>query len=171
MKRYKESTLFLLPLINSSEYFLDKEKIITDNFISTYIKDLRFPFLDNSVVLLYKGENKNLDLFEKRRLEGKTYDMNGLVTYHISINETLPESDYKKIIDGKYSELSTDAKFSILDFWEVNKYSFLWGILFKTPYAKLLYLQHLRKLGIEAPLKLQFEYWQKPNLTKETYCN
>ncbi len=170
MKNYKESTLFLLPLINSEDCFLNKDEIITDDFISTYIKDNRFPLLENSIVLKYKGNNDKLEKFsEINRFWGKTFDMNGLITYHITLNEKLANTDYEKILNGDYSKLSLDSKYKIADFWNLNKYSFLWGVLFKTSFSKLIYLQYLRKFGIRAPQRTKFEYWIKPNLAKETY--
>lgn len=165
MKLYNLSTLFALPLIQSEDNYINKENLITDSLINTYLRDPKFPML-NTVIAVYKGNNKNLDTFS--RTEGKITDMNGLVTYHITFNEKL-QKDYQKILKGEYSKLSIQAKNNIIDFWETSsKYSFIEGVLYRTKFAKYLYLQSLNSKGITPPKSTSFEYWYKPSMTKET---
>jgi hypothetical protein len=165
MKSYNLSTLFALPLIQSEDSYIEKENLITDSLINTYLRDPKFPMLQ-TVIAVYKGNNKHLDNFS--RTEGKITSMNGLVTYHITFNEKL-QKEYQKILKGEYSELSNQAKNNIADFWNTSsKYSFINGILYKTKFAKYLYLQSLNSKGITPPRSTSFEYWYKPSMIKET---
>lgn len=168
MKRYKESTIFLLPLIMSENCYLKRSQILNEDFITTYIKDSRFKNLDNTVVLSYNKSNNHIENFY--RFKGKIYDMSGLITYHITINNEL-QKDYNRILKGEYSDLTIQAKGNIIDFWDANRFSFLYGILFKTQLGKMMYLKYLHSLGVTPPKKSDFEYWRKPDISEETYTN
>lgn len=157
----KDSTLFLLPLIGIS-----KNKIFTKNFITTYVRDYRFPEVDNVIILEYSKSTSELDeLCYYCKIENKDS-----VLYFYEL-DTLYLEDYTNFLDGKYSKLSNEAKQAILKFWGSTKISLLYGILYKTNYAKILYLNSLQNRGIDATSKTNFEYWRIPSLSKETYRN
>lgn len=156
----KDSTLFLLPLLG-----LDKSIVLNNNFVTTYIRDYRFPELDEVVILEYSKTNTKLDeLYSIGRVENKE-----AVLYYYQIPEIYLE-DYVNFLEGKYSRFSISAKQAILSFWGSNSVSLLHGILYKTNYAKMLYLNSLHNRGV-VPGNTNFEYWRIPSLTKETYKN
>jgi len=156
----KDSTLFLLPLLG-----LSKNIIFNKHFVTTYIRDYRFPELDNVVILEYKKSNPELDeMYSYGKTEGEGY-----VLYYYQVDKYF-EQDYLNFIEGKYSRFSNKAKQEILSFWGSNKVSLIYGILYKTDYARVLYLNSLHNRGIDTS-KTNFEYWRIPNLTKETWKN
>ncbi|HSH51277.1 MAG TPA: hypothetical protein VK982_06105 [Bacteroidales bacterium] len=161
MKQYnKTSTLFLLPLID-----LEREKVFNDSYVTTYIKDNRFPFLENQIILVY---NKQQELIEANKninsmLKGFTEEH----VYYIDIPEEFVK-DYKYVLQGRYSELSSKAKEKIIKFWNVTSLSIIYGILYKTELAKVLYLTNIYKGSISPNINLNLEYWPKPNLSEET---
>jgi hypothetical protein len=157
----KDSTLFLLPLIG-----LDKNKVFTKYFLTSYIRDFRFPELDNVLILEYSKANPELDeLYCFGRVESKDS-----VLYYYEMPEKY-NSDYVLFIEGKFSKFSVFAKQDILEFWGSTKVSLLYGILYKTDYAKLLYLNSLKHRNIDGSNKTNFEYWRIPSLQAETYKN
>lgn len=155
----KESTVFMLPLID-----VPKEKLFNKNFITTYIIDYRFSHLTNYICIEYLEENTDLD--QTDNLYGKVVNENNRTFYYYLFDNNL---EYAKFLVGKYSKLNVDSKEKIIEFWNANKLSLLFGILYKTNYAKLLYLNNLKSCGNSACNKTEFEYWHKPNLSKETY--
>lgn len=160
MKSYKDSTLFLLPLV---EY--PKDILITTSFLGTYIRDERFLELDNTIILEYSKANKKLD---EVRTYGKIENSDNTCLYYMQLEDKY-KNDYELFIDGKYSKLSLEAKQKITTFWETSKISFIYGVLYKTNYAKTVYLSSLKQKNISIQNKVNFEYWRIPSLSKETY--
>lgn len=162
MKPYKDSTLFLLPLIG-----IDKKVMINEHFLSTYIIDYKFLNMSYYISIAYK---KNNDLLETHKsLYGtvsKLHDSN--IFYYFGLPEE-NYSDYDKFLTGRYSTFSKEAKEKIIKFWNANNLSLIYGVLYKTNFAKLLYLNNIGKYGTTNINKSNFEYWNKPNISKETY--
>lgn len=156
----KNSTIFLLPLLGIS-----KDKLLTDNFITTFIMDYRFSHMTNYISIAYKGDNKYLDSLPE--LYGKVSNESGQSLYYFLLGLD-NELNYARFLTGKYSKFTVQAKEKIIDFWNANKLSLIYGILYKTNYAKLLYLNNLKYHTDGIVNTREFEYWPKPNLSKET---
>src|SRR4030042_4960678 len=74
--------------------------------------------------------------------------------------------DYKKITKSLYSKISDKSKEQILNFWDEDKSSYLYSVLYKTKRV-LNYWQS--KTDKKLHLSKEKEYWPKFNIIEESY--
>jgi len=156
-----KSATYLLPLVlRSTDKFLNymgRESFPSNLYHNTYIYHTEIKDFIPRIFIVYKYvQNPIYDVFENKFLlsnpnfERKRQD-NNLVTYSFKIPDNFID-DYCKIIEGKYSKISKDAKNKILlflnlkKFEEENKNSDIVSVLYKTEYYREL-LQ--TKLGVK----------------------
>lgn len=115
------TTLFLMPVIGLQRITVDKY-----GFINAYIRDKNKPEYEGNIHVLFKPESKeqilNFALSEAVRTDLliSTYDYSNIYYVFVYRLEKKWEEDYKKIIEGKYSQLSKEYKELIPDKIKVN---------------------------------------------------
>lgn len=118
------STTFIMPLL-ANKYNLTAEDLIKEGFENCYLTT------DNNIVIAYKKEvslNKYNTVIHN---DDKVY-------YIYDFKQNTFSNDIDKILEGKYSEISSESKKIILDFWDLNKEdNFMAGILYKTELGEL----------------------------------
>jgi hypothetical protein len=136
--RFNKTTIFILPLLYPGIKYTD---VIFDHFINTFISDVHSPDPEDSVIIEF---DDNIARFRM------TQDF---------------IADYKKIMQSKYSEISEIAKEVILYFWQEDKESYLYSVLYKT--NKILDYWSTKSGKTIYPQKDK-EYWPKFNTYEET---
>ena len=140
---FNKTSIFLMPL--AFEPGTKYKNIIDKDFVNAYVADIDKPEYDgfDTVQLLYSG-TKYKTIGELTRynkdIDGKKHTIYVMPTSKEFVD------DAAIFFMGKYSEMSDDAKQRILDFWEENERTELYGILHKDselihkrykPYEKL----------------------------------
>ena len=144
-----DTTIFLLPLM------FGKEDVITPDFKNAYIRNDSF-IHEDLIVLVYEKPNPNLQKYSPFAM---TYEGSNAI-YFFKLNETISEVRLL-FFEGKYSEFSPAYKDTILNFWNVDKYSMLYNILYKLDPIRCLSIRNSR-------IYRKADVWPKPNLEYET---
>ena len=145
------TTLFVLPLLG-----LSKKEVLTKKFQNAYLWSLHNIEADYCLHLLYKG-NEDLNINKELILNKYTTSKNTVYTIKLPGDLTKTLSN---IIEGKYSKLYSEVKEQILNFWNAGKDSILYGVLYKTDSARLLFKPTV--------LNRDIEYWPKLIRSQET---
>jgi hypothetical protein len=98
-----KSTVFILPIVFSDKKYSD---ILTEDFINAYIADFEYPEYDDKLTVVRKSEVERHDI-PKEYFE-----------------------DYVKIIAGAYNATSDKYKQLVTSFWDCDKDSKLYNILY-----------------------------------------
>ncbi len=137
--RGNKSTIFILPLLYPGIQFSD---VIYENYINSYVSDIIQQEPENSVIIEF---DNNICRF---RIPKEYLD------------------DYKKIIKSQYSQISNEAKEITLYFWNQDKNSYLYSVLYKTNKILDYWRKKFKDVNIQA--SDEKEYWPKFNLYEET---
>jgi hypothetical protein len=137
--RGNKTTIFILPLLYPGIQFSD---VIYENYINSYVSDTTCPDPENSIIIEF---DNNICRF---RIPKEYLD------------------DYKKIIKSQYSQISNQAKEVILYFWNQDKDSYLYSVLYKTNKILDYWRKKFKDVNIQA--SSEKEYWPKFNLYEET---
>jgi len=136
--KWSKSTIFILPLLYPDIKFTD---VLQENFINCYISDILMTEPQDSLIIEF---DNNIARFK------------------------LPEDkldDYSLIKRSKYSKISNSSKQNIIYFWEEDKDSYLYSILYKT---KKILDYWSKKANKRIYASKDKEYWPKFNLYEET---
>jgi hypothetical protein len=136
--RWNKSTIFILPLLYPDIKFTD---VLQENFINCYISDVILQEPQDSLIIEFDNNIARFK-FPEDKLD-----------------------DYSLIKRSKYSKISNSSKQNIIYFWEEDKDSYLYSILYKT--KKVLDYWAKKSNTIIHPSK-EKEYWPKFNLYEET---
>jgi len=137
--RWNKSTIFILPLLYPN---ITYKSVIFEHFINCYISDIYRIDPEDSLIIEFD---------------------NNLARFRIPEHKL---EDYKKIIRSQYSKISDKSKKDILCFWEENKFSYLYSILYKT---KKILDYWSNKINKPVYASEEKEYWPKFNSQEETY--
>ena len=135
-----KTTTFLLPILLSKGKTVDL--FLKEGFENCYIYD------DNKLIVVYKITKDNSDLDEKLKdheLFEKSIDIQdgNKVGYIFNLPDKY-QDDKNLILEGKYTEISTDLKETILDFWGLSEsQNYIQGILYGTKLGKEYYDKEL----------------------------
>jgi len=133
-----KTTIFILPLLYPG---IKSTDVLFEHFINSFISDVHCPDPEDSVIIEFDDNQARFRM----------------------TNEFL--SDYKKILQSRYSEISDAAKEAILYFWQEDDSSYLYSVLYKT--SKIL--DYWTKVsGKDIQPSLDKEYWPKFNIYQET---
>lgn len=153
------STYFVLPMLPGVVRYYMFEFLL-----NTYIR------VDDTdcIALLYKQtDNETLaklfNAFQKFRQYKKTVDINKDRVLYVFEIPSLFTDDFKKILNGQYSQVSELLKKRIIDFYDLQYDSSILGILYKDKKRKKCLEE---RLNIVLPKDI--ELFEQFNLTKET---
>lgn len=146
---------FIAPMV-----FKDKIRYsnIPTNLYNIYLSIFDKPEYDNKIILECSNEKLDSTIYKTDSFI-KTMKYNNKSVLHIFSIPTKYEEDLCYIVNGKYSQLSEEYKNKILYFWETDKNSRLYGILYKDKYKRFTeneYLYNKHKIDIAD------EYYDKP---------
>jgi len=154
------SCYFLVPLLFPKD--TKASQIFYEEFKDAYIADYKRKQHDDKVLLVYDKYTIDIPLTSRN---SEYTDYNGhILVYNI------PEEfndDYGKFLRGEWSKLSQKAKDLILNFWDEDENSLLYGILTKTVTTKLGAYYKRLKLNPKKHFQKDAEYWEEPQLTRE----
>ena len=164
------TTVFMLPVLLNKG--LKHSDILTDTFINTYMADLNKPEKDNSLIIRY-ATITNLPHWTDN------YEINSPQLYatedeEIMVVEDIPDNfieDYHKFLIGDYSKFSEDYKKQVLDFWEANEDTLIFGVLYRSgKEIKDFWREELdTDLDIFMNVPEDTEYWRPPKLEQEIF--
>lgn len=166
----QKSRMFLYPMLN-----IKRGSSTTP--IQTYMSwEDKFSIVDNKFITIYhKRDDVEFQIFEEKHLLGNRlfYDCFELEEKQIAYVFDFDEhnSDYKKIIHGKYSMLSEEYKQNTLKFFRDNRAnhslveSWLYPEKYYYEYAELLFDNLTQGFNL---LKSVGELCSLPNLTEES---
>jgi hypothetical protein len=169
LKKNKTSTSqFLMPLLFENKQF---NKIIPDydTFINAYIADFDKPKHDNRIILVFKTKQK--DLPELNRIDSYTKKVKDAEVhcYVYDIPDDLSEN-YTHWLLGKYSLMTDRAKKIILNFWECDNKTLLYGVLYKTGEVVPKFMKKNFNTKIDKIWSNDDnEWWVSPLLSHEIY--
>lgn len=157
-----KASLFILPMLpgNRQSYYYDK--LFLNCFVGT--KDepnviaLLFRFSGIKSFIALEESLKKLKTFVKAEDPTKTTVM---FVFRVPDRYT---KNYKKFLDGKYSEMDTEYKYRVLDFHNANEDGAIGQILFKDDERKA----QLEEI-IGQALPENAELLSTPNILQETY--
>ena len=153
--KYTNTTKFILPLLfeNNTRY----HELFNNFFINAYIADMANKENDDKIHLLF-ADYPSLTLQQKlpETITEYEYKDGFVLVYQLTLKW---EDDYIKIITGDYSTISETAKERILDFWEEDNTSLLWGVLYKEGDEVRKYFEKLLGEKITSPWNRDKEWW------------
>lgn len=159
------ATKFVLPLLfqESVKY----NDILPENFKNAYIADIDKQEVDGYILLKYHLDLDEDSDWKESLLDiecADIYDKDEDLIYCFKIPDKFLD-DYYLFLAGKYSQLSKEAKVRILEFWEADKDTLLYGILYKTEIGHKFWEE---RLGNEIKeWSIDAEYWFAPNTKRE----
>jgi len=167
-----QTTQFILPLL-----FRDKKftQVITDfdSLINGYIADFDRPNYDNKIILVFKNKQNGLptenmiEHYTKTIKDGE--DSNEIFVYVYDLPNDYQE-DYTFFLLGKYSRFSDDAKKKILNFWDADENTLLYGALYRTGSTIKKFYKDNFNTNIDDKWTIENkEWWIEPVLRKEIY--
>ena len=136
------TTVFILPMLYDKD--LKHSDILTDNYENTYIADLDEPVDDNKIIIRYDDDRQTFEMPD----------------------EYLDE--YHKFILGDYSKLSNEYKQKVLNFWEANEDTLLYGVLYKEGETIVNFWKDNLDTNLEI-IGAGTEYWKPPNIKEEIF--
>ena len=148
-KNYRNDTeRFILPLIG-----INKDSVINEEFIGSYIADAVAPEIDDQLILVFKQKQPLVE-----NISNYSQIKNN---YYYYFNDIFIIKHIKLMIEGAFSKFTERAKEKILKFWSLGKGSRLAAILYPADYAF--------EIGLKPVLlgKIK-EIWPKPNYYNET---
>jgi len=158
-------TKFITPMV-----FKDNIKYsqTLQNYSRTYLSIIDKPEYDDKIVIV-----SNTPIIDKKHIYYNTMLVVTLL-YEPEINKYLnifhiPEQyqdDVYLIIAGKYSEISPEYKRKLLYFWEQDKDSRLFGILYKDKTKVFGYNQYMMN---KKRIDKSNEYYEKPSYYELVY--
>ena len=157
------STIWLLPMLNEKGF--KHNDIINEYFINAYIADIDKPENDNKLLIKYfvvEGIPKFFNEDNKYTIYLDESDDSFVVAVNIP-EEHL--SNYHKFLAGQYSKFSKEYKQLILQFWEEDESTLLYGILHKTGRAEKMF-EEMSDIPLDM-LSSDMEYWYTPKMDKE----
>jgi len=156
------TTTFLLPILYDKG--LKHSDILTDTFINAYIADLNKPEHDDKIFIEY-ATITNLPSWTKDSHLYPTNEESIMVTQDIP---TEIVDDYSLFLIGDYSKFSNEHKQRVLQFWEADSHTLLYGVLHRTGRAIKKFWEESLDADLDvAPLDI--EYWKPPNLKQEIF--
>jgi hypothetical protein len=165
-KKKNVSDLFLKPLLN-----IKSEKLKELNYVNSFLFNAMDETRYNADVLylLFQCEELQMDIFiaeEEQRgmtiLEKSRVPNGYLICYLLPIEY---KEDYTKIIEGKYSKVSTGFKKLFPKFVGVNSSLSLQYLVFN----KDLFLKKYWEKEFDTVFTPEMEYWQLYNIKNETF--
>ena len=153
------TTKFILPMAFDENTIYNK--VLTENFIDTYIAVYDKPEYDNNIIIRI---NPNYGFIGDEGFKDNYLD-DTCMHYIYEIPDHWAD-DYVKILAGKYSELSEEYKQHLLKFWDEDSQGKLHQVLYKDKNA-----MKTRELEIEENIdfsKLD-ELYSPPTITNEIY--
>jgi len=156
---HNDTTKFLLPILFPD---LTHDKLFSNYFEQAYIGSLDTDTLDDTIILKFQEEDSMEDFISDNTI----YHKDNIVAY--AIPDELNE-EYERFLSGKYSKFKEESKQNILDFWDEEKTSLLYGILYKTEEGKEILLNTVQdkklKNRISSGLENEdIEFWPPPNI-------
>ena len=165
---------FMMPLLFENKQF---NKIIPDyeSFVNAYIADFDKPNYDNKIILVFNTKQKDLPELNRvdhytRDIKDKKNESTTIYIYVYDIPDDLSEN-YTFWLMGKYSMFTDRAKQIIMNFWQADETTLLYGVLHKKgePINKF-HKKHANKKPTNSKIKNpEEEYWPSPSLNKEIY--
>ena len=163
MKKNKKnkSSEFILPMLGGNKKLFFYNSLLLNCYIGT-TED------KNCIVAVYKDSNSLLfNKFERAiiRLKSfvKAYDVDNYIVFIFSIPKH-HKKNYKKFIDGKYSEFSLEYKLQILDFHNQEIDDRLGTIVFKSEHRR----QEMEEV-LDAEISKDSELYSVPNIEEEIF--
>lgn len=169
-----DTTRFLLPLMFPNNTY---SELFSEHLEEAYIGMLDDDTKDDTLILKFKHDLLNdldLQVFMEEYDNHVVLDStDNLIVYEIP--EELEEI-YNKFLNGEWSKFPEESKQNIIDFWETDEDSLLYGILYKTEKGQELISTfvdpHLRGKVKNAFSKNSTELWKPPDiLSKELLIN
>lgn len=141
---HNNCTKFLLPIVvKKGVRFYE---IFNDGFKEAYIGDINRPELDDNILILRQEpyidlSNHTDSIFESECLSAYTID-DGEYSNNIYVHSIPMEriDEYGKFIQGRISDFSEEYKQHLIHFWDTDKNSMFYSILYndyKTVYKKI----------------------------------
>lgn len=159
---------FLMPLLFEDRKFT---QIISDfnSFVNAYIADFDKPENDNKIILVFNKKQKDLPELNQVEHYTKTIKDETLYFYVYEIPAGL-DDNYTFWLVGRYSMFSDRAKQIILNFWDADEDTLLYGVLYKTG-EKILkfYRDNFNKKLDTVRDNSDEDWWIEPQLSKEIY--
>ena len=156
------TTAFMLPMLYDQSF--KHSDILTNTFIDTYIADLDKPENDNKLVVRY-ATITDLPSWTDTYSLYTSEDESMMVIYEV------PEiymDEYGKFLIGDYSKFSKKYKEQILKFWEADKYTFIYGVLYKHKDELNNFMMETLDIDLDF-ISVDAEYWKPPNLKQEIF--
>lgn len=164
--KYNLTTAFMLPILLDKG--IQRNKILTETFIDTYIADLNKPetVTPGSNLLIRYATITNLPEWTK---EFKIYESkDGSIMVMVEIPNSIIK-DYTYFLLGDYSKFKKIHKTRIKDFWEsYMEDDLIYGVMYKQGEVIYRYWEdkYAVPLGLAPP---EFEYWRPPDMKKEIF--
>jgi hypothetical protein len=154
---------------------LKHSDILTNTFINAYMADLDQAEYDNHIMVRYatftdipewtKDSNMYSSKIERTTVSG-TKKIEDYIMVYNEIPENLTE-DYHKFLIGDYSKFSKDYKKQVLEFWEANEDTLIYGVLYKS--GKEIEDFWREDLDVDLSTVPDTEYWRPPKLKQEIF--
>ena len=160
--RYTYTTKFILPLLFEKD--IKYNRILDEFFVNAFIADMANKDNDDKIHLLF-ADYPSL-AFQKLLPEPITeyrYDEGYVLVYSLPIKY---EEDYLKFLIGDYSKFSDDVKQKIVNFWEVDNNTLLWGVLYKSGVRVSAFYKKLLNKDVD-DLAPSAEWWAPPQIERE----
>lgn len=161
--RSTNTTKFILPFLfdENTRY----QELFDNLFVNAYIADMANKDNDDEIHLVF-ADYPSLKLTQKIANPFTEYEYkDGYVLVYSLDNKWI--DDYNKIILGKYSTISVEAKYRILSFWEEDNKSPLYSVLFKEGKAVRKFVQEITGDKINEPWSREKEWWLPFKLPEE----
>lgn len=153
--KYTNTTKFILPLLfnEGTKY----HELFNNFFINAYIADVANKSNDDKIHLLF-ADYPSLTL-TKNITETTTEYKYGDGFVLVCPLEDRWVDDYYKLITGKYSTISVEAKNRIQSFWDEDDNSLLYGVLHKKGKSVQKFLQEVLRLKHVEQFTKSKEWW------------
>ena len=100
---------------------------------------------------------------EREPITEYRYDEGYVFVYSLP---TKYEEDYLKFLIGDYSKFSDDVKQKIVNFWQVDNNTLLWGVLYKSGIRVSAFYKKLLNKNVD-DLAPSAEWWAPPQIERE----
>lgn len=158
-----QATKFLLPLI--SPFQGSCWDLMRDGFENCYL------YNDSKLIIVYRVTEDIKDLDEKFKSNESYIESKDVGDNKVGYLFNIPEKhieDVKLFKEGKYSQLSEDAKQAVLSGWDVlDDNNPLYGVLYLMDAGKRY---NQEEVGEDSEVA-EGEYWKKPDLSKEYFSS
>jgi len=157
-----KASLFILPMLPGNRDTFYYDRFLLNCFVGT--KDV-----DNVIAVLFRFSGLKTfasleDSMKKLKSYIKTEDPTKSTVLYLFKVPRRYQKDFDKFLEGKYSEMTENYKYKIMNFHGVDDESSIGQILFKDPYRK----EELENL-LDMELPKDAELYSIPNMEQEIY--